>query len=83
MRPQNHFEQQWQVPKYYRDVEYILITLPGGKQASGNNIRIRLDLSSCSKHPQLNWMWNCQKPVANLFRLQPSVEELPYYNTKV
>ena len=60
-----------------------LITLPCGKQISGNNIRIRSDLSSCSKVPPIKLDVELPTPMANLFRLLQPVEELSYYNTKV
>ena len=60
-----------------------LTTLPCGKQMSPNNIRIRSDLSSCSKVPPIKLDVELPAPMANMFRLLSPVEKSPYYNTKV
>ena len=59
------------------------ITLPCGKQLNGNNIKIRCDLSSCSKVTPIILEVELAEPMANLFRLLLPGEELPYYTTKV
>ena len=69
--------------KIVRRCRICLITLPCGKQMSGNKIRIRSDLSSCSKVPPIKLDVELPTTMANLFPLLPPAEELPYYNTKV
>ena len=69
--------------KIVKGCRLCLITLPCGKQMSGNSIRIRSDLSSCSKVPPIKLDVELPTPMANLFRLLPPVEELPSYNTNV
>ena len=69
--------------KTVKGCRICLITLECGKQLTGENIRIRSDLSSCAKVPPVKLEVELPQPMANLFSLLPTVEELPYYNTKV
>ena len=50
---------------------------------TGDNFRIRSDLSSCSRVPPVKLDVELPIPMANFFSLLPLFEELPYYNTKV
>ena len=59
------------------------LTIECSKQLTGENIRIRSDLSSCAKVPPVKLDLEPLKPMAILFRLLPTVDELPYYNRKV
>ena len=60
-----------------------VIRLEGGKQLACENIRIRSDLSSCAKVQPVKLYVELPQPIAHLFSLLPTVDELPYYNTKV
>ena len=60
-----------------------LITLECGKQLYGEIIKVRSDLSLCAKVPAVKLAVELPKPMANLFSLLSTVEETPYYNTKV
>ena len=60
-----------------------LITLECGKQLTGENIRIRSDLSSCAKVPPVKLDVALPEPRANYFSLLPTVGELPYDKSEV
>ena len=69
--------------KTVKGCRICVITLECGKQLNGENIRIRSDLSSCAKVPPVKRDVELPQPMAHLFSLLPTVDELPYYNTKV
>ena len=69
--------------KTVKGCRICVITLECGEQLTGENIRIRSDLSSCSKLPPVKLDVELPEPMGNLFSLLPTVDELPYYNTKV
>ena len=69
--------------KTVKGCRICLITLECGKELTGENFRNRSDLSSCAKVPPVKLDVELPKPMANLFSLLPTVDELPYYNTKV
>ena len=69
--------------KTLKGCRICLIALPCAKQRSRNIIGIRSDLSSSSKVPPKQLHVELPTPMANLFRLLPAVEQLPYCNTKV
>ena len=60
-----------------------LITLECGQQLTGENIRIRSDLSSCAKVPPVNVEMELPQPMASFLSLLPPVDELACYNVKV
>ena len=69
--------------KTVKGCRICLITLECGKQLTGENIRIRSDSSSCTKVPPVKLEVELPQPIANLFSLLPTVDELPCYNAKV
>ena len=60
-----------------------LVSLSCGKQLIGPNVRIRSDLSTCMKVPPLKLNVTLPEPMARLFSLIPTVDQLPHYNTRV
>ena len=60
-----------------------LVSLSCGKQLIGPNVRIRSDLSTCMKVPPLKLNATLPEPIARLFSIIPTVDQLPHYNTRV
>ena len=63
--------------------QICLVSLSCGKQLIGPNVRIRSDLSTCMKAPPLKLKVTLLEPMARLFSLIPTVDQLPHYNTRV
>ena len=63
--------------------QICLVSLRCGKQLIGPNVRIRSDLSTCMKVPPLKLNVTLPEPMARLFSLIPTVDQLPHYNTRV
>ena len=63
--------------------QICLVSHSCGKQLIGPDVRIRSDLSTCMKVPPLKLNVTLPEPMARLFSLIPTVDQLPHYNTRV
>ena len=69
--------------KTIKGCRICIVSLKCGKQLIGPNIRIRSDLTTCMKVPPLYLNVKLPDQMSKLFSLLPTVDELPYYNTRV
>ena len=59
-----------------------VVTLKCGEMITGSNINIRSDLSTCSFLPAVTMDMKMPDQLASILGTLPSVNDLPYYNTK-
>ena len=69
--------------KTVKGCRVCVITPECGKESTGEKIRIRSDLSSLAEIPTVRLEVELPRPMAKLVSLLTTVDELPYYNTKV
>lgn len=62
----------------HKGCKVCILTLPCGHQAEGPNIEMRSDLSSCNNIPEVKIDIQLAKPLADLFSLLPTIEDMPH-----